>query len=136
MRWTISFSQSKFGFERFPGRGEFDDLLLKLSTLWATTRFGIVHDETKLLASTKPAKSNPSCRERLRLVDEALALRLCHELPAAEGRAKRDCAGARRLFSGPNLFRLAGGFSPARLPYPPRLAELPSLLSTAATAGP
>ena len=62
----ILLGTSKFGFDLFLARGEFGDFLVEFSTSWATARFGIVHDENKLPAHAKSAKSNPRGRERLR----------------------------------------------------------------------
>ena len=61
----ILLGTSELGFELFLARGELGDLLLELSTLWATARIGIVHDENKLPADAKSAKSNHKGRERL-----------------------------------------------------------------------
>ena len=72
MRWTNSSSHERVRLRAFPAHGELGDLLLELSTLWATARFGIVHDENKLSADAKSAKSNLGGRERPHLIQVTL----------------------------------------------------------------
>ena len=76
MRWTNSSSHERVRLRAFPARGELGDLLLELSTLWATARFGIVHDENKLSADAKSAKSNLGGRERARKARATMTTRL------------------------------------------------------------